>query len=698
MLAVNGQSAVVVSYDSTWKAQSLDSMGHPDGAVYSLPSPAQYDGTLDDVEPAGDGYVLGFSGWTGTWLLRIRNNGTPVTYELTLVEGPYVGHADSYHSERVVVSASGNDAVILIEGVKSGSDTELKTAVVDANGSIKRAPQSIYTMPGDRSLFPAALRWDGSEFVAAIGVSHDPTGNFTDVDPALLRINGNGDRTGDLNYVVIMPRRQAPMALAWNGREFLVPWYDTTSQASFGQWVTSVPQSTMRSAQAQQLGRTLDAQTTVSVGAMNGQYLVAWIETAGDSRTVRASRLDAEGNYLDGSGIIVSSTAVPALNSYAPTLSIDNDGNNWFVVFADGTAKGVFISKSGTPLGGLVFGAGTEAAVRWNGTNYCVVYSDGSLHSAAVSRDGAITARNTLATSQYAGSRSLTFRSPAIATSNGEFLATFAMHDTNFADIASASAIRLDATGAARDSVPYTIGSPMWGGRPAVATDGERYLVVWSKGADVAAVFVSPGATLLAGNTFVIDEQATSPAVTYDGHDFVVTWRRNSPQTIGQARVGRDGSVTKTTMRLDNGELVVDIPDIAATATMPALIAFDHRHDAYDGVPRSAALFAREIGDDAAILLPNVPGIIDATRVDADGVVVHFRPITGALGVAMDLRLADGTYREIGVASAGASVIRGSLAGLEGTSIRLRGWSAVGFFTPSDDVPLTRLRRRSAGR
>ncbi len=715
ILAVNTLSAIVVSqvaYQSPWKAQRLDLMGHPDGSLFQLPSPAPNDGTLDDIAPAGDGYALAFSGWTNTWLLRIRSDGTPVTTNPTLIEGPYVGHADSYHSERVVVSSSGSDAVILIEGVQYQADTKLKTAVVDATGNVKRDPQVIYTMAGNRSLYPAAMRWDGAEHVVALGVSHDPTGNFSDVDPALLRISSSGDRMGDLAYLVTMPRRQVPDALAWNGHDFLVSWYDVTNQDSFGEWLATMPLATMTAGKSQAVGRSLNNQSNVTVGAMNGQYLVAWIETTAGARTVRASRLDAAGNYLDGAGIIVSTTSSPLRYGPGPTLSIDTDGNNWFVAVADGLVRGTLISKDGVNLGTRALGGGYEAAVRWNGSNYYVVYNgDGSLYSVVASRDGTVTTRNTLAASQSgttaAGSWSLSYQSPALAILNGECLVTFAAHDYHYyigtpggsADIITATGARLDATGALRDPSPFTISADTWPGRDAVATDGERYLVVWSQGPDLTGAFVSAGASPQTGPPFLIDRQASSPAVAYDGHDFVVTWRRSLQQSAGVARIDRNGAVSMLSMRLDPSELGSDTPDVAASATMPALVAFDHRLNEYDGASRTAVLFATEVPTSPGATVPNAPGILDAFRTDADGILARFQPMSGALGVSLELRLADGTYRQIGVAAGGATTVRGSLAGLAGSFARLRAWNAAGLSIASNDVPINNsAHRRSAGR
>jgi hypothetical protein len=152
-------------------------------------------------------------------------------------------------------------------------------------------------------------------------------------------------------------------------------------------------------------------------------------------------------------------------------------------------------------------------------------------------------------------------------------------------------------------------------------------------------------------------------------------------------------------MRLDPGEVSTDTPEVAASATMPALVAFDYRLDAYDGVPRAAVLFASEIDNPAGAAVPNAPQVIDASRLDADAILVRFQPMSGVLGVSLELRLADASYRQIGVAAGGATTIRGSLAGLTGSFVRLRAWNAAGLSSASNDVPINNsTHRRSAGR
>ncbi len=680
--------------------QPLDLMGHPIWSASTLPTSSTGVDSLDDLAPAGDGFVLAFSGYSRTSVLRLRGDGTPVMTTPAVVEGPYSETAPGYHSYRAIIAGDAAHAVVLFEAGNYNSDTELKSAIIDANGNLSRAPQRVYSMAGALSLNPAAMIRNGSEYVVVIGVSHDPTGNFADVDPALLTLDSNGQPIGDLNYVLNSPRRQAPTALASNGRELLVPWYDTTNQDFYGYWMSSVPLASMKAGPPQQIGRSLDAQTNLAIGAMNGQYLAAWIETTADTRTVRASRLDASGNYLDGTGIILSATPVPPQYSYAPTVAIDSDGKNWFVVWADGSVHGAMISTTGALVssGSITLGRGDEAAVRWNGSNYLVVFSDSSLYSVPVSRDGNAGARTTLAVWQGNSDASLSFRSPSLASLHGQFLVTFAAHsysstEQTSVDDVSAVGLRLAAGGTALDAAPFTIGHPMWSGRAPVETDGNRFLVVWPRGEDVAGAFLSGDAPQQGGSVFTIDAKASLPAAAFDGHDFVVASVRWAQSTIATTRVSGGVPGTPTVMRLVGSERVATAPSITATASTPALIAFNSVDDAYGGVSRGATLFASEIGDTTTAL--NAPAILGATSIGDDMVAVRWLPVHGALGIAIELRFEDGTYREIGVAPGGAVSARAALAGMKAAVIRIRAWNSAGLSIPSTDVPILIARGRA---
>jgi len=146
-------------------------------------------------------------------------------------------------------------------------------------------------------------------------------------------------------------------------------------------------------------------------------------------------------------------------------------------------------------------------------------------------------------------------------------------------------------------------------------------------------------------------------------------------------------------MRLDDDERTSRIV-VAAAPNMQTLMGFETQHSAYDFVPRAAVLFVSEI--DRAALPPSAPWIAGAARVDQSLDVRWLQPPGGLLGISIEVRLSDGSWRALGVAAGGASSARVPLAGITGASaVRLRGWNAAGTSEPSDEVPIAMPKRRA---
>jgi hypothetical protein len=714
--ASNGQSALVVGKmdNSTLLGQPLDVTGQASGPAATINMPNIP--FVDDVTvcPSGSGYAIVSTGYNGTRLQRVRADGTPLSASPILLEGPYATTSGSYHSDHSVTATDGTDTLIVFAGEKYPTDTELRTVIIGPDGSVKRAPQTVYTMPGmgTRSLQLAAVVWTGSEYVIALSVSKDPTGNFRTVDAGLLRISRGGDAVGDVAYTTSGERRKIPIGLGWNGSQFLVPWYDTTNQGGFGSFCAAVPMATMIPSAPAALGRTLNSQIGLTIAASNGQYLAAWFET-GAVTTVRASRIDSGGDFLDGEGIALGTVPTPTRFT-TPSIAIDSDGTNWLVVWANDAVRGRRLSRAGTLLEAASFpiALGYDVAVRWNGSNYVVVAANYSLISATVSRDGAVTPARTLASGAFEyvplGSMYTAYRFPSLDVVRGETLAAYAKVVNTCGGVVQPACgeestilgLRLDSSGRPVDDAPFLIATNVWYG-PRIATDGTRHLVTWSAydpaigSGSMFGAFLSASAPQQSATPFRIVSNAYIRDVAFDGSDFLVAWQAaTSPTKVGTVRISPAGAVKGTAMlSLDDSESAME-PVMATSPGIPALIGYLDLHPAYDSRWHGALLFSSEFAP-SPLAVPSPPSVIGALRIDQNTIDVRWQPAAGAIGTSVELQLEDGAYRAIGVAGGGAASARFSLAGLQGSAVRLRAWNAAGLSEASASVPIALSRQRA---
>jgi hypothetical protein len=194
----------------------------------------------------------------------------------------------------------------------------------------------------------------------------------------------------------------------------------------------------------------------------------------------------------------------------------------------------------------------------------------------------------------------------------------------------------------------------------------------------IFGAFLPADAPWQAGTPFHIVSNATMNSVVFDGSDFIVAWKTTTtPSTVGTAVVTMAGAVDNAVLLpLDTAESAT-APAISAAPGMPALLGYVDVHPANDSRSRSALLFRSEfVAPRPAI--PSPPSVMGASRIDQSTIDVRWLPSAGGLGTAVELQLDDGTYRTIGVAGSAASSARFSLAGLQGSAVRLRAWNAAG--------------------
>lgn len=99
----------------------------------------------------------------------------------------------------------------------------------------------------------------------------------------------------------------------------------------------------------------------------------------------------------------------------------------------------------------------------------------------------------------------------------------------------------------------------------AIAAGGGRYLAVWGAPDNVTAGRFLPNGTRLDGNGFVLDSQASSPAVVFNGQHFVVSYlrrRNNADETVVRFVSPHDGLLSEEVL-VDRSPYQLTPPSLA---------------------------------------------------------------------------------------------------------------------------------------
>jgi len=697
--AANGQSVLAFGYsERELKVQPLDASGQPQGTARTSIAPAAR--ASFTVAPTPGGFTAVYSGSSGTWMQRFTLDGN--AFEPVLLDGPYGGSGTDYHSNGAAIASDGTETLIVFGAGRYGHDAHLRSVTVGADGNVKRSGV-IYELPlrGAYGIVPVHLGWDGAEYVAALNLRHSDNPVQSEYAGALLRIDRTGERDGEPQFVG--EQQQVLRSLAWNGRTFLSAFASSQPPGTFAM---TIDPATGRTSVPAKLGSTTSLHGTFAIEAGHGGYLAAWLEYGRTQTTVRASRIDRNGNYLDEEGIVLDTLPGGSRpeNIHPPMryMAIDGSGPQWLVAWVwRGTVRARALSLNGTPVGTSAFtiGAGLEVAVRWGGQYYVVLRPDAgySLHRDRVTANGnlletkvAVAAHEDVANDSRVG-----YLLPSLVRLRDRVLAVFLedeIHNCWGSPRCPEDLRFLGMYVDEADAQPFFIADDTgFGGGVRVAAGPNEALVIWPDPAGLQYTILSadaPEQPAAAG--FVKSSRyAAVPDVAFDGTNFVAVWYgynfSDAANLVSVPIDPRGTAGSQTVMPVDKGEWARN-PLVAAGAGLPALIGYHNRHSAYDGTHQTMLLFASELGG-GATTTPFAPEIICATENGDGTVTVRWRPVQNALGVSIELQLADGTFRPIGVASADATIARASLAGLPHGAIRVRAWNAAGLSSPSPLAP-----------
>ncbi|MHB8879645.1 MAG: hypothetical protein ACYC8T_38640, partial [Myxococcaceae bacterium] len=303
-------------------------------------------------------------------------------------------------------------------------------------------------------------------------------------------------------------------AVAFDGTNFLVVWEDRRRPDSHLYATRVSAAGVVLDPAGIAVGTTTTRQYDPAVAYTNGQYLVAWEQSAtfGTSK-VYAARVSTTGVVLDPAGIVLSGRT-SGNDERDPVIS--GDGVNFAVLWEEA------LSTGGTVLGGRVGPTGN----RLDPTPI------------QVSR----------VSSGYAEIQ----KEPAIAfTGAGWLIAWYDYRNGNW-DIYGN---RLTSAGAVLDANGFAIATGALGEYlPSVAFDGTNALVVWEEfpasGRDTILYGkrVSAAGTLVDATAIVISNavgEQSDPQVAFDGSGYLVVWsdQRVAPGDLYGTRVSTAGAV-----------------------------------------------------------------------------------------------------------------------------------------------------------
>ncbi len=310
------------------------------------------------------------------------------------------------------------------------------------------------------------------------------------------------------------------------------------------------------------------------------QYLVVWTDNrtsyddasgqSGSKRDIYAARLDADGNVIDTTPIVV--TGAPG-DQYDPHVVWN--GNKWLVVWTDSQPSNAYyhpIKAARVSAGGQVLDSTPLTlwapdytsehlfGVASDGQNWAVGITDEYYNGLAtnvrlvarrVMDNGSVGAVSGV----FSPSSGVFFGSEALAWTGTQYLAlVYGYVDSTYFGIMG---IRLTSTLSVIDSYPFPITQTTWANNdyylnPGFGTNGDELFVVWEfqHNAGTSQIYgarVDGDGNSLDGDGYPVASGLPStfdtvPRVAWDGSQWIVAWPQDGAFTM--ARISALGGVT----------------------------------------------------------------------------------------------------------------------------------------------------------
>ncbi len=523
------------------------------------------------------------------------------------------------------VGFDGTNFLVVWQDYRSGYAYHVYGARVTPGGAVLDPSGFIVAKSNNNQTCPA-IEFDGTNYLVAWQDSRN--------DPAMpdiygARVTSGGEVLDPAGFAVSLAARgQYAPAVGFDGTNYFVAWQDCRDSGTshiYGARVT--PQGAVFDTAGIFISPATGMQGTVALDFDGTNYFVAWQDIRGSfppSLYIYGSRVTTAGDVLDRSGIRIASgqTGYPA---------IDFDGANFLVVWQSGSQTNINIYGSRISPAGQVLDAITISsapgmqffpAVCFDGSNSLVAWQDyrnnagePDIYAARVKPDGTVLDSTGLIITQAARDQ----YTPALGFDGVNFLVVWEDHRNGSPDIYGA---RVTPGGTVLDPDGLAIAQAVNDQTsPAITFDGANFLVVWRDcrtspaNPDIYGARVTPGGVVMDMAGFAICQAATPqghPGIGFDGTNFLVVWedhRSGAFTDLYGARVTRDATV------LDPGGFAISqapadqfFPDVGFDGANYLVVWEDHRGGNYSDI------YGARVTSGGAVLEPDGIVISQASR------------------------------------------------------------------------------------
>jgi len=351
-------------------------------------------------------------------------------------------------------------------------------------------------------------------------------------------------------------------SVAFDGTNFLVVW--SSAFDIYGARVT--PGGALLDSPAIAISRAPNTQQYPAVSWDGSNFLVVWQDKRTDEGDIYGARVTPGGIVLDTAGLAVSRAASM---QWFPAIAFD--GANYLVIWLDyrdtltnatfcarvapdGTVldtSGVCVSPAGeirNPQGPAVNFGGTNFGVVWLENSYRTGYD---VYGARVTPEAQVLDSTPLVLSTVVADQG----APAVCFGSSDFLVGWQDHRTD--STCDIMAARISGQGEPLDSGGIVVSAARYNQTsPALASDGEDYLVTWSdfrsgSESDIYGARATTAGDVLDPQGIPISTAARNQgpsAVASDGSEYLVVWQdfRVGSWDVYGARVSLDGVVEDT--------------------------------------------------------------------------------------------------------------------------------------------------------